>query len=232
MIPVKHTCQAYESFIKSYQLIFDQHFPEKNFKCCNKMMPRNEWITKGLMKSCIRKSKLYKCYCQNRTKANKDKYVAYRNKLKILLSKAEKKFYLDKFSTLAGNLRLTWKLLNSITNKSNGCSFHDTFQCEGVSTSDKYIIVDKFNDYFVKIGSQLAANVASSSKEFSSYLKLQASNSFSLYLSDPVEVCNIICSLKDKCSAGFDSIPVNIMKASMCYILIELAFVRVSVSDV
>ena len=63
----------------------------------NRMTPRHEWMTKGLMKSCVRKSNLYRKYCKNRTKYNKDRYTKYRNKLKNLLLNAEKDFYSEKF---------------------------------------------------------------------------------------------------------------------------------------
>ena len=84
---------GYDMFFEIYKSIFDRYFPERTFKLPYRMTPRHEWITKGLMKSCIRKSKLYRKFCRSRTAANKDKYVAYRDKLKVLLRQAEKKYY-------------------------------------------------------------------------------------------------------------------------------------------
>ena len=78
-----------------YNAAFDKYFPEKTVKLSNRMTPRHDWMTKGLMKSCMKKSKLYRKYCKNKTKENKDKYLAYRNKLKKLLRHSETRFYKD-----------------------------------------------------------------------------------------------------------------------------------------
>ena len=81
------------------------------------MTQRHAWITQGLMKSCIRKSKLYMIYCKNRTLENKLRFTNYRNKLKSLLDKAEKFHYFELFNKMSGNIKETWKLLNSALNK-------------------------------------------------------------------------------------------------------------------
>ena len=180
------------------------------------MLPKNKWMTKGLMKSCVRKAKLYKRYCQNKTDTDKKRYIAYRNKLKMVLQKAEKKFVCDKFKTVLGNLKQTWKQINLILNKNSKSHLNDIFQHEGRFISDKNIIVNKFNDYFVNIGSQLASNIPNSSKKFSDYLtKFKNPSSLSLYLSDTAEIIQIISSFEEKRSSGFDNIPVNIMRMSM-----------------
>src|ERR1700690_1995477 len=109
------------------------------------------------MKSCIKKSKLYRKFCKNRSKINKDKYISYRNKLKCLLHKAEKMYYGDKLKLVSGNIRETWKLLGSILNKSACNVSLQSFKIDGVDTENKQEIVEKFNDYFVSIGSKLAS---------------------------------------------------------------------------
>ena len=64
-------CDAYTSFLGIYQEVFDKHFPVKTTKLSNRMTPRHGWMTKGLTKSCVRKSKLYRAYCKNRCDSNK-----------------------------------------------------------------------------------------------------------------------------------------------------------------
>lgn len=46
--------EAYNYFSCKYQSLFDKYFPEKNIKMSNRMTPRHVWMTKGLMKSCIK----------------------------------------------------------------------------------------------------------------------------------------------------------------------------------
>jgi len=74
---------AYDSFINIYSIALDLYFPTRKLRNSNRMTPRHVWMTKGLMKACIKKSRLYKIY--RRENKNKDKYIFYRNNLKMLL---------------------------------------------------------------------------------------------------------------------------------------------------
>jgi len=51
---------AYNCFIDIYLLAFNKHFPEKLVKQNRMTTPINEWMTKGLLRSCNKRSKLYK----------------------------------------------------------------------------------------------------------------------------------------------------------------------------
>lgn len=209
---------AYDCFFNIYRDAFDLHFPEKIIKCSNKMTPKNEWMTKGLMKSCIKKSKLYKIYKQKCSPENKKRYIEYRNKLKSLLNKAETNFYSKKFQLMSGNMRETWKLIGSILNTNNRSNLPDSFIIDGIKNANHNDIVDKFNDYFVNIGSRLASSIPNASKSFSEYMHSQSLDSFSLYLTDANEIIQIVSNFQNKSSAGVDAIPINIMKESICYI--------------
>jgi hypothetical protein len=150
---------AFNEFSVTYRAAFDKYFPEKIVKCSNRMTPRHDWMTKGLMRSCMKKSKLYRKYCKNRTKRNKDNYLAYRNKLKKLIRLSETRYYKEKFNSLMGNTRETWKLLDSVLNKNRECDISNFFVENDVEITDKTLIVKKFNEYFSSIGSQLAAAI-------------------------------------------------------------------------
>ena len=210
--------KGYDLFFNKYKSIFDQYFPERLIKLPNSMIPRHDWMTKGLMKSCVKKSKLYRKYCNNRTKANKDKYTAYREKLKTLLRIAEKNYYSNKFTSISGNIKETWKLLGKILNKDEGSKIVDCFTDNGVEITDKNEIVNKFNDYFVNIGCRLASAIPNSVNHFSSYLNTPTCNSFCFFPTDDAEIVRIVTELNNKWSAGYDAIPVNIMKSSIRYI--------------
>jgi len=51
---------AYTTFYEIYLHLFDTHFPLQEFKFTKRMTPRTDWITPGLIKSCNKKSSLYK----------------------------------------------------------------------------------------------------------------------------------------------------------------------------
>src|SRR6266496_5287677 len=86
---------GYRLFYNGYKDIFDCCFPKVTRKRSYRKTPHNEWMTKCLIVSCNKKSKLYKKYRLNPTGPNKGKYVAYRNKLKSVLKKAERKLFAD-----------------------------------------------------------------------------------------------------------------------------------------
>ena len=108
---------AFTIFNHRFSQLFSQHFPIRSVTPRNKNVPRNPWITKGLIKSCNMKSKLYRNYILRGTAEHKIKYVTYKNKLQILLTKAKKSYYDNEFKSYNGNLKLTWKLLRNLMNK-------------------------------------------------------------------------------------------------------------------
>jgi hypothetical protein len=112
-----NTSTVFNIFSTTFNTIFDEHFSACNFKLSKRMTPKHELMTKGFMKSCIKKSKLYRVYCRNRTKVNKDRFTTFRNKLKSLIHKAEVDYYRAKFKRISGNVRETWKLLGRVINR-------------------------------------------------------------------------------------------------------------------
>jgi hypothetical protein len=214
---------AYDKFLNIYVSIFDKYFPQKHIKLSNRMTPRNPWMTKGLMKACTKKSQLYRKYCKSKTKANEQKYKKYRNKLKSLLWLAEQGYYKEKLTIISGNIRETWKLLGSIFNKNANYEMAQFFTLNNEEITDKKDIVEKFNEYFVSIGSKLASLIPNASCTYSDYLKSPIVDSFVLYDTNSVEVINIVSDFKNKWSAGVDTIPVNIVKASIINIAEPIA---------
>ena len=62
---------AYDNFLTLHADAFDKFFPEQKFKKPHRITPRHDWMTKGLVKSCILKSKLYRNFCKKRTEERK-----------------------------------------------------------------------------------------------------------------------------------------------------------------
>ena len=214
---------AFECFADQYRTAFEKNFPQKVVKNSYKLTPRQEWMTKGLIKSCFKKSALYKKYKKTSKKVDKDEYLAYNKKLRKLLKVTEKTYYYNKFKSLAGDLRNTWKLLNNLTGKVQRENIVNSFIVDGVIITNNAEIVEKLNDYFVEVGSRLAASVPPAMTHFSDYLKKSYVNSLVLYPTDAAEIVNIVSCLKNKNSSGVDDIPITILKSSIFYIAEPLA---------
>ena len=170
------------------------------------------------MKSCHKKSKLYKNYRQYSIPDNKKKYTVYRNKLKSLLRKAEKKYYINKFNVCARDIRKTWDLIGAALNQKKPENTINCFTVDGVQIDNKVEIVEKFNNYFTNIGSNLASSIPPSSKHFLSYLGKPSPNSMSLFLTDPNEIIQIVSGFQNKNGAGYDDIPVSVLKSSIVFV--------------
>ena len=116
-------------------------------------------MNESLLRSCRKKSRLLKVYKKIGTNVARLKYVKYKNTLKQALRHEEKKYYEDQFMSKAHDSRNTWKLINTILNKTNKDDLPHSFSLDAVNTTDKNLIVNMFNKYFVHLGSNLAKNI-------------------------------------------------------------------------
>jgi hypothetical protein len=53
------------AFHSKYTSLFRSHFPGKLVRKGHRLTPRQEWMTDGLVKSCVKKAKLFKKYKKN-----------------------------------------------------------------------------------------------------------------------------------------------------------------------
>jgi endonuclease/exonuclease/phosphatase family metal-dependent hydrolase len=213
---------AYNSFANTYKIVFDKHFPVKRCKS-SKTTPRTEWITKGLIKSSLTKAMLYKKYCNNRTTLNFEKYTKFRNIFRTLIRKAERAYYSGKFDEVKGNIKETWMVIRQVLKSKAKPMLSDQFIFDGIITDNKLEIINKLNEYFTTVGSELASSITPPSKPFTDYLSDPNPRSFSLFPIDPNEILNIGSDICNKSSCGHDEIPVFILKSSLPFIAYPLS---------
>ena len=96
-------------------------------------------------------------YVKRNTAQNEMQYKNYRNKLNHILKIAEKKHYTDLLNNKKSNLKKTWKIMKGIINKNGSNSVNGKFKLQdGSLTTDKQLISERFNEFFVGIGPSLA----------------------------------------------------------------------------
>ena len=149
-----------------------------------------------------KKEKLYKIYIKNPTGRNKTRYKNYRNKLNKLLHAVEKDYYHQKFESTTHDIKKTWQVIKTIIGKNTLSVPVESFRSNNTTISDKSEIVDKFNKFFVNIGPTLANKISASQVCYSSFLKGDYSNSFSLFFTDPTEIIIIIIIIKSHFYSG------------------------------
>ena len=172
-------------------------------------------MTKGLLKSCNKRSILYKKYIKSKTQVDRDKYIKYRNRLKTVIDKSKADFYHNKFQQIHSNIRQTWQLLNAVTKGHATANEIAYITVDGEKTSDNTIIANNLNKYFINIDKDLASKIPSTTSKYSDYLRGDFSSSLTLYPVDAHEKINIADKLSNKDSSGYDEIPVDIMKKSI-----------------
>ena len=164
---------------------YEKHFPEKRVKFNKHKHKLSDWITCGILKSIEFRDNLY----QRLTKLSTDSpdYELVKYNLKIYnrylnqcIRNAKKDYYAREFTKNKGDIRKTWDTLKDILNKKKGKStFPAYFLSENEHVSGAQNIANKFNEYFINNGPDLACSINTANKApFDSYLNTPCSNSF------------------------------------------------------
>ena len=124
-----------------------------------------------------------------------------------------------------GNLKETWKLLNSIINKKKKTMLlGNEFEKNGEPITGNENIANGFNNYFVNVGPSLAYNIPVTDTHFSQYLSDSTNVKNSLFL-NPVtedEILRVVAQLKPKKSKGHDELDMCLIKKLIPYIVVPL----------
>lgn len=146
---------AYDHFINKFICLYNKSFPTKckKIKICTANKP---WITNGILKSISRKNKLYKEWLKKKTDSLLSKYKNYKNKLTNLIRSSERLYYHEKLQQHKTDIKQTWKIINSILNKNNNQEYPKELKINGNLITNEYAVANKFNEYFVNSGTDLA----------------------------------------------------------------------------
>ena len=116
---------------------------------------RKPWLTECLRDAIKKKNKLYRLYVKVRCVRNLVTYKEYRNWLKCLLKAAEKKHYCDLMIQYKTNAKMAWKIIKGVINRNRKIKANERF----ISNDGSKVISNKFNDFFVNVGSSLANKI-------------------------------------------------------------------------
>ena len=101
-------------------------------------------------------------------------------------------------------MKKKWGIIKNITNKNQKPQTQSRFKIgDNLITSDKNIICDKFNDFFVNTVPMLAKSIPKVNKSHLSYMGNRLTDSIYLELVTDKEINTLISALKDT-ATGFD----------------------------
>lgn len=219
--------ESYNSFISTFSLHFNNHFPLKQVKS-SPSQPRKAWMSSGLAISCKTKSALYYKYKKSPSDHRFEKYKTYRNKLNVLLRKAKKEYFAAQLKLAKNNLKQTWDVIKQALNKPSHkvSKYPSEFKSDDTTFNNPIKIVNKFNEFYINIGSSLDQQIPTNHPNFKSYLTKCYNSTFTFKPTNEKEIKEIILSLKSKSmSAGHDELPTMLIKRTSNVISAPLTYI-------
>ena len=171
------------------------------------------WLSDSLKKAIKKKNKLYASLRKSFTKDKELYYKRYKSQLNKLLRTAEKEHITSMIDKYKGNIKKTWKLIKDVIKNKATLTRETVFEHNGETFTNPKDISEKFNNYFVNIGSTLSSKIEHVNQSPSSYLVGSYNNNLFLAPTTENEVFNVMSSLK-KSSTGYDNISSDLLKTS------------------
>ena len=222
---------AYANFIEAFSLSYDRCFPL--VKVSRKRKKDKKWITSDLIKSCQKKSNLYKKWIVSRDKTDYDTYKCFSNKHNKMIKNAKKSYFFNVFESCKNNAKMLWKQINNLgklaSSKKNTISSISKLVINDLEIKDSIEMASKFNEYFCNIGINLANDLppinANNNTNYKNYLNQRIQNSFVCDFFTSTEVSNMIVKFKSRKGVGRDGFSAkfvydyrDIIVSSLCYI--------------
>lgn len=180
------------------------------------------WITKGIINSIRKRDDLKTNSIKHPSEENKRAYRNYRNHLTKIIKKAKNCYYKNKIIEGNKNSKKIWNLINEASNivKTPTKNINIRNTNNELITEDDFEKANIFNNFFIDVGSSLAANITSNSNFPRSQIRLN-DNMFLNPVTDN-DLITAIASLKNSSSPGPDNISVTLIKQLHLVLIIPL----------
>ena len=122
-------------------------------------------------------------------------------------------YYFKQFDLKKENIKQTWTLIRDVIGSQNKKreNLPSFFKQNQDILNNPTDIADGFNDFFVGIGPQLAAEVGPTNRSYQSYMK-ESDTVFSFSSISEANILGVIKKLKPKTSAGTDCVSNKLLK--------------------
>ena len=137
------------------------------------------------------------------------KYHDYHVELRRTKRKAKQMYYRNLCLEFRHNSTKLWKLINSISGKLQ--NKHDLIECltiDNVRYESRSEIVNEFAKHFSNVGRNYASHIGPPKKNCNKYLSCIPSSNFNIFLdaTTPIKISNLIQTLPNKRSSGYDNV--------------------------
>ena len=134
-----------------------------------------------------------------------------------------KKHYTDRLVVNKGNIKETWKIINSLINKQSKSKTYSTefISIGNIVRGDK-TIANGFNTFFVDIGPALADNIPKTDDVFTQYLSVNGTDTMFIEPITEEEILCLVHKAKNKKSKGHDELDMWLVKKIIPHIVTPL----------
>ena len=215
--------EAYTLFHAKLSDIYNACFPLKKIK--KKYYTSKPWLTEALKESIKTKNKLYiSRYKAGNHEENVAYYKRYRNRLNHVLRAAERKYYQNLINEHKSNVKKSWQIMKMIINKRKYKPVCKKFKHNDQVIENGYDIANRFNRFFVNVGSTLANKIPVSNECPLDFMKFNNASVFGVTQVEESEIVNIIGNFNDS-AAGWDEFKPKVIKSIKHSVKIPLAHI-------
>ena len=186
--------------------IYCNSFPLKT-KYVSSKKNFNPWINKSLRDLINAKSKYFQLYRMGLVNGLENN--RFKNKVKSIIKKAKKLYYVRAFQSSKNNLKFTWKLIRDLISEGKLNKTIKSIFLNNIEYNTDLEIANAFNTYFSNVALDLDRNLPASAVDPISYLPPRNLNSLFLSPLSPNECSKIIRTIKIT-KQGRDCIPVKL----------------------
>ena len=198
----------------------NNNIPQKVKKFNKRRDKKEPWMTNELLLMVNRKNELYVDWKRSAKHSEnyngkKVNFITYEKIVDNEIVQAKKIYYSNVFHMYKSSMKKTWQIINeTLSRKKVDNILPDTFIKNGNELSDPKEIAKAFNEYFSKIGSNLASNIncTEDGQSYKVYLQNPTLKKFAFKKVNDNEVLSIINNLKNKKSRGADNISNQLLK--------------------
>ena len=201
----------YSGFQSNLNSMYNKYFPL--IRMSRKQFKQKPYITNGILVSIRHKNRLLKKYLAHNTDTNERNYKRFRNKLVNVIKRSEENYHSSLISKYNNNNKQLWKCFGKILNKKkikhNKIS---SLEINSSITTNQQKIAEEFNEFFSKVGLNLAKNIDNSAHNYKEFLGTPQPQSILITKTNESEVTNIINKLKNNKSPGYDLFNAKFLK--------------------
>ena len=196
-----------------------KHFPTKLVKYQKHKHKKSKWITTGIINSIKFRDKLYKRLrntpiTDELHETLKTNLHTYNRILKKMIRDAKTGYYHSIFNKHRNDIKKTWQNIKEIICPTkNENELPKEFIIDNVTHKHPQTIANAFNEFYIKIGKDLADKISSiHNLNYSDYLRNKNVPDLILKNVNENDVLNIIKNLKLKTSMGIDTMSNKLLK--------------------